>query len=321
MYLEKNNQVKDSAQREIFYGLRLANSASTHIARFVEYFERDSNLWLVFDDRGDSLHSLIYRQHTEGGFIRIVRSQFWFNMRTEDAAGSLFKNILGQILMGLQACHSANILHRDIKANNVVAKVTDSGDILVSLIDFGNAVDMTDFGMHYPSFPVAAESTMEYAPPEAWFTGTAFDKQRPASYDIWSVGVLALELLFGDGSNVFRLPERDVSRLMRSFPKDASQVVRKKTRHLHGLRRFCVAPTSDVTITSGSDDLMNGEVLDADPQGCGLLEFQKAVEENDPLSIGVGNPDFYDLLFSMLQWRPKDRITAEKALLHPYFQS
>lgn len=69
------------------------------------------------------------------------------------------------------------------------------------LIDFGSAVDAHSLAHLYgEQGPSDAQQTDAYAPPEALFGGTwvlpGGVGVTPA-YDIWSVGVVALELLLG----------------------------------------------------------------------------------------------------------------------------
>lgn len=88
--------------------------------------------------------------------------------------------ILRQCLMGLEFLHARNIMHRDIKPDNIVLK--SHSPILVKLVDFGLAIERK-----YVSQEVG---TIIYCAPEMW-GGAPYT----CAVDIWFLGLTALELL------------------------------------------------------------------------------------------------------------------------------
>jgi eukaryotic-like serine/threonine-protein kinase len=115
------------------------------------------------------------------------------------------RDIVGQIAKGLRAFHRKDILHQDLKPENIMI----SAEGLVKIIDFGSA---RAAGLDERASPVAAlrlVGTVDYTAPE-YHGGDAATNRS----DIYAVGVIAYELLTG------RLPYgrgftsvRDVSRL------------------------------------------------------------------------------------------------------------
>ena len=94
-------------------------------------------------------------------------------------------NIIEQICQGLKAAHQKGITHRDIKSSNIM--VTDSGQI--KIMDFGLAKvrgvsQITKFG--------TTLGTTAYMSPEQ-ARGEHVDQRT----DIWSLGIIAFELLTG----------------------------------------------------------------------------------------------------------------------------
>jgi cyclin-dependent kinase 12/13 len=93
---------------------------------------------------------------------------------------------LQQLLSGLDHCHSNGVLHRDMKASNVLI---DSDGVL-KLADFGLA---TCFDPDNQQPLTSRVATLWYRPPEL-LLGTT--KYAP-SVDMWSTGCILAELLAG----------------------------------------------------------------------------------------------------------------------------
>ncbi|KAJ7383694.1 hypothetical protein OS493_026224 [Desmophyllum pertusum] len=90
-----------------------------------------------------------------------------------------------QLLQGLQYMHMKNIVHLDLKPENIVCVSKNSWDI--KLIDFGLAMELVP-GVRM----TALKGTPEFMAPEA----VNFDTITLAT-DMWSVGVIAYILLSG----------------------------------------------------------------------------------------------------------------------------
>lgn len=116
--------------------------------------------------------------------------------------------------------HINGIVHRDIKPSNILCKSNvDLQNIQVHMVvepqincvvgDFSSAYDEYSSNTFYTGGPTRLEHTNEYAPPEAIFGFTYNDTSVgiAPSFDIWSVGILVLELLLGT-PNVFSVDQR-----------------------------------------------------------------------------------------------------------------
>lgn len=109
-----------------------------------------------------------------------------------DAAPMSLSRLLGilrQLCKGLDAAHSAGIVHCDIKPENVLIHRRDGREDAVKIVDFGISRVRGSFvgTSHRPT------GTPAYMSPERW---TGEGEEDPRS-DIYSVGCLAFELLAG----------------------------------------------------------------------------------------------------------------------------
>ena len=94
-------------------------------------------------------------------------------------------DILRQLCAGLEAIHSAGVIHRDLKTDNVLM----SQDGNVKIIDFGVAVAASEDELPTPRGVIG---TMNYLSPEYIEHG-----QLDIRSDIYSLGVIAYEIITG----------------------------------------------------------------------------------------------------------------------------
>jgi serine/threonine protein kinase len=104
------------------------------------------------------------------------------------------QRVLKEMLLGVQACHFADIVHRDIKPQNFLL---GSDGVTVKLCDFGLATRMPRRGQLW-----GMVGTVPFASPEM-LKDDGYDKAT----DMWSYGVTAYLLCFG----VYPFPFRGLS--------------------------------------------------------------------------------------------------------------
>lgn len=106
-----------------------------------------------------------------------------------------------KILLGVHHIHENNIIHRDLKLENIFLKFRKSGSVEVidevKIVDFG-------FGVKSDKNVKGLMGTPNYMPPEALKKQTYNQK-----FDMWSLGVILFVILVGD----FPFKGRDLNNL------------------------------------------------------------------------------------------------------------
>ncbi|KAL7557028.1 hypothetical protein ACA910_014241 [Epithemia clementina (nom. ined.)] len=245
----------------------------------------------------------------------------------------LMREVLKQILQAAAYLHSNGIVHRDIKPSNIMCKtniewddalvvIPDSPFVDCVLGDFSSAWDGFSDENLYTGGPSRLEQTDEYAPPEALF-GTRYKSPwllGPA-FDSWSIGIVALELLLGT-PNVFTVDQRTRAVLTHKMQRQgASNHEIERALYLAALSQFCIYNQKSSEWPLRQGDPLHRSVMVK--QKCTIDDFQRALHARDPLGIGFDTSadTLLHLIWQLLAWDPKDRMTAAAALHHPFFNS
>ena len=194
-----------------------------------------------------------------------------------------FKKIAHQIISGVNHLHSQQIIHRDIKLENIlydetnnIAKIGDFG--LSRIFDYCLDSQYTDVG------------TYPYKPPEI-LLGL---KKYTTAFDIWSIGCLLVQictmsLLFCANDPIGVL--KSMHEIFGSF----------NDMMLPGYRFF---PNSNLIVNL------------PEKKGIGLIEYIKRNQK-----FNFENDDFYNLITRMLCIDPTKTISAKECLEHSWFKN
>ncbi|KAJ1988833.1 kinase that interacts with cdc31p [Coemansia umbellata] len=157
-----NEEDFSDMQREINL---LSQLHSPHIAQYYGSFIESSRMWIIMDyASGGSIHKLMQAGPMEERYI---------------------SSIMYGVLLALDYLHTSGIMHRDIKAANIL--VTTEG--IVQLCDFGVARQVMQASAKSYSFV----GTPYWMAPEVIQKGQVYDFKA----DIWSLGITAYEIATG----------------------------------------------------------------------------------------------------------------------------
>ena len=161
-----------------------------------------------------SIHAV--EQSEDGQFFIVMAYYEGVSLATRMRAAPLSKaethEIVRQIAEGLGYAHLHNIVHRDIKPSNVI--LTPEGE--AKIVDFGLARFVSS-GASTQTLSIAG--TLSYMSPEQ-LSGKAID----ARTDLWSLGVIAYELLTGHLPFEGDSPASTISAILQSPPADMEGV-------------------------------------------------------------------------------------------------
>ena len=151
--------------------------------------------------------------------------------------------IIRQIAAALAAAHEKNVVHRDLKAGNVI------------LTEDGARAVVTDFGLAYP-LAQATESTVTIVGTPAYMAPEQFEgKPVTAAADIYAFGVLLYEMVVGRRPFLGDSPIALALEKIRKEPPQASDAVPSLPSAWSAVIRRCLQPKPEHRFTSVRDAL------------------------------------------------------------------
>ena len=166
--------------------------------------------WLDYMDQSEG--SVKYAQHTAMVMELGVEDLREYRSRKGSMNEDEIKAALHTAARCIDALHNAKLIWTDLKAENFVRMDTgDDGNVVFKGIDLESAIPLRGNPLDY---------TPEASPPEfaqAYLAGEAYDFVLDYSYDVWSFGMLAYELVHGNGFFGKKAPPQIVKALALDF--------------------------------------------------------------------------------------------------------
>src|SRR5262245_50660426 len=143
-------------------------------------------------DQNQNGQAFIVMEYLEGKTLQTLYEELYHSRQRLSYADAL--EYAMQMLEGVEAAHTAGVVHRDLKPDNVIITKGKRGEPVLKLLDFGIAklkvTGQLDRGLTRPGIIMG---TPEYMAPEQAYSADAVD----ARADIFSLGVMIFEMLAG----------------------------------------------------------------------------------------------------------------------------
>lgn len=279
--------ISQSAIREMALCTELSHS---NLIRLIEIILEDKCIFMVFEYAEHDLLQIIH-YHTQPARQAIP--------------ARMIQSILHQLLRGLLYLHQNWVLHRDLKPANIM--VSSAGQIKIG--DLGLA-RLFQKPLHSLFSGDKVVVTIWYRAPELLLGSRHY---TPA-IDLWAVGCILAELLS----------------LRPIFKGEEAKMDSKKTVPFqrNQMQRICeilgLPKREDWPELSAMPEVGGLATLGANAprvlRPVGLDNWYNAVIKTVGYPAGAApGAAAFDLLQGLLRYDPQKRLTAEKALQHPYF--
>ncbi|XP_043910863.1 testis-specific serine/threonine-protein kinase 1-like [Protopterus annectens] len=171
----------------------------------------------IFESSNGKIY-IIMELAVQGSLLEYIQSR---DALPEDMARKMFH----QLTMAIKYCHDINIVHRDLKCENLLLDINYN----IKVSDFGFSRRCAFDGEGHTLLSETFCGSIAYAAPEV-LQGIPY---QPKMYDIWSLGIVLFIMVCGcmpyDDSNFRRMLRAQKARVL-NFPR--SKFVTTECKHL-----------------------------------------------------------------------------------------
>lgn len=207
------------------------------IVQMVDSFEEGDWFFLILElvRGGDLFHALMERRPT-----RLLEREAAF--------------VFWQLVDGISFLHNRNIIHRDLKLENVlISDKHREGKLTmynVKISDFGLSKAVTG------SLPQihSMVGTQRYVAPEVLHRGEATSRAYDFRVDLWSLGVLTFLLLTGGYPNT--ASQEALQEAIAKISSESAQLILKGLLQLDPVQRFTLKDLQSRSWQTGDEDVI-----------------------------------------------------------------
>ncbi|CDU20193.1 serine/threonine protein kinase, putative [Plasmodium yoelii] len=241
---EREKEYEIYAMREVYFGEIFKNC--DNISRYIEHFkeseisennkEHVTFIWIVFANEGYSLSQHLFETDKNNSGM-VIPSKLWWSIKKQNIGMLVIKDLMRQILNGINIAHKKNITHRDIKMENIF--VSPNTPFTVRIGDWGSAVEYKNESFFFT--PSMEEETEGYQPPESLFGHMKNNFMRLPYYDMWGIGILFLQFVLGTKNPLEIKNKRNEVKLKQIYSKYSKDIL-KEVIFIQGLSDLCIIP-------------------------------------------------------------------------------